>query len=208
MSSYEHQIFVSYRRSDQDWVKWTRDNLVRALESLLRPRLGKISVYIDQTIETGTSWPQHLALNLCRSRLMVAVLSRDYFQSDWCRLELALMLDRERANSLRSATNPFGLIIPIIIDDGECFPPEVRAIQGEALHEFANPFIRVDSPKQEALAEVLRTKVCPGIENSLLRVPDFNPNWEEMAHKHFEAMFQIHVQHQATVPSLKLPQIP
>jgi hypothetical protein len=118
------------------------------------------------------------------------------------------MLDREQTNSLRNATNPFGLIIPIIIDDGECFPPEVRAIKGEALHEFANPFIRIDSPKQEALAEVLRTRVCPGIENSMRWVPDFDPNWEKMAHKHFEAMFQLQVKPQRTVPSLKLPQIP
>lgn len=118
------------------------------------------------------------------------------------------MLERERANSLRNATNPFGLIIPIIIDDGECFPPEIQAMTGEALHEFANPFIRVDSPKQEALAEVLRTKVCPAIEKLLFRVPDYDPNWEKMAYKHFEALFQIQVKPQVTIPSLKLPQIP
>jgi hypothetical protein len=207
MSGYQHQIFVSYRRSDQDWVRWTRENLVRALASLLRPRLGTVSLYIDEAIETGASWPQHLALHLARSQLMVAVLSRDYFQSDWCRLELALMRNREKTYSFRTATNPFGLIIPIVIDDGDSFPPEIRAIQGQDLHDFANPFIRIDSPKQEALAEILRTHTCPTIEDALNRVPDFDPTWETIAHKQFEQMFKIHTKPQKTVPLLKLPKL-
>jgi hypothetical protein len=97
MQDYEHDIFVSYRRSDQDWVRWIRDCLVRVLRSLLRPALGQVSVYMDEAIETGASWPNHIALNHARSKILVAVLSRDYFQSDWCRLELALMRHREKA---------------------------------------------------------------------------------------------------------------
>ncbi|MDB5601447.1 MAG: hypothetical protein JWN71_3491 [Xanthobacteraceae bacterium] len=208
MSKYEHQIFISYRRSDQDWVRWTRDNLGRALTSLLRVRLGHVSVFIDEAIETGASWPNHLALNLSRSKLMVAILSRDYFESDWCRLELALMHHREKTSSLRTAANPFGLIIPIVIDDGECFPPEIRAMQSQAMHDFANPFIRIDSPKQEALAEILRVQVCPPIENALSRVPDYDPDWEKIAHEQFEECFRIQIGKQTSVPSLKLPKQP
>ena len=136
---------------------------------------------------------------------MVAVLSRDYFQSDWCRLELALMYNREKITHFRTADNPFGLIIPLIIDDGDCFPPEVLAMQGQPMHDFANPFIRIDSPKQEALAEVLRTRVCPPIESALQRVPEFNSEWEQVAHAQFQQMFRVRVAQQTTVPSLTLP---
>jgi hypothetical protein len=208
MAEYEHHIFVSYRRSDEDWVRWTRENLARALRSLLGPRLGKVGIYVDETIETGASWPQHLALSLARSRLMVAVLSRDYFQSDWCRLELALMLHREQSSNFRTVTNPFGLIIPLVIDDGDCFPKEVQEMQAEALHTFANPFIRIDSPKQETLADILKDRVCPTIEHALARVPAFDNTWEQIAHKQFEHMFQIRIQSQTVVPSLVLPQLP
>ncbi len=110
-----------------------------------------------------------------RAGLMVAVLSRDYFQSDWCRLELAIMHQREKAASFRTVSNPFGLILPVVIDDGDTFPDEVRAMQSLAFHEFANPYIRLDSPKQEALTELLRTGMCPTIERALERVPSFNP---------------------------------
>jgi TIR domain-containing protein len=208
MPDYEHQIFLSYRRSDNDWIRWTRENFVRALASLLRPRLGKVSIYMDELIETGASWPLHLARNLSRSKLMVAVLSRDYFQSDWCRLEIALMHRREQMSGFRTHANPFGLIIPVVIDDGDCFPPEVQAMQAEPLHQYANPFIRIDSPKQEELAEVVKTKLCPMIEKALLNVPTFDPTWEEIDHKHFENMFQIQVKTQTTVPSLLLASLP
>jgi len=207
MSDYEHHIFLSYRRSDDDWVRWTRNNFARALASLLRPRIGKISIYLDEKIETGSSWPHHLARNLSRSMLMVAVLSRDYFQSDWCRLEMALMHKREQMVNLRTAANPTGLIIPVVIDDGNCFPQEVLSMQCEPLHQFANPFIRVDSPKQEALAELLKEKVCPNIEQALSSVPNYDPTWEDIAHDQFENMFQIQTHTQLTVPSLVLPSI-
>jgi hypothetical protein len=139
MTDYVNDIFISYRRSDVDWVRWTRENFVRALSSLLRIRLGSVTVFMDETIEDGASWPNHLAMSLSRSRIMVPVLSRDYFHSDWCRLELALMHHREKTRNLRTAANPWGLIIPVIIDDGNCFPPEIQAMQAEQLHRFANP---------------------------------------------------------------------
>lgn len=156
---------------------------MRALSSLLRVRLGAVKVFVDETIDDGASWPNHLAMSLSRSRIMVAVLSRDYFQSDWCRLELALMHHREKVGKLRTSGNPWGLIIPVVIDDGNCFPAEVQAMQGEPLHAFANPFMRPDSPKQEAMADVLRNKLCASIERALAATPPFDPAWEQIAHK-------------------------
>lgn len=205
MADYEYDIFISYRRSDTDWVRWTRENFVRALSSLLRVRMGSIKVFVDETIENGASWPNHLAMSLSRSRIMVPVLSRDYFQSDWCRLELALMHQREKICNLRTAASPWGLIHPVVIDDGNCFPPEVKAMQTESLHLFANPFMRPDSPKQEAMADVLRNKLCESIEKALDATPAFDPAWEKVAHEQFEGVFKIHSQSQNTVPSLVLP---
>ena len=208
MPDYEHHFFVSYRRSDDYWVRWTRENLVRALGVLLRPRLGSVSIYVDESIETGASWPQHLALNLSRSRLMVAVLSRDYFNSPWCRLELALMHEREKLTQVRTAENRMGLFIPLVIDDGDCFPAEVQGMQRESLHKFANPFIRPDSPKQEEFAETLKDRVCPMIEKALIKVPVFDPEWGRIACDQFDHLFKIHLQSQTTVPSLTLPPLP
>src|SRR5262245_28673833 len=112
MADYEHHIFISYRRMDDEWVRWTRENFVRTLRSLLRPALGSVSIYMDEQIETGASWPAHLAHAHARSRLLVPILSRDYFSSDWCRLELSLMFHREKQLCFRTPANPAVLILP------------------------------------------------------------------------------------------------
>lgn len=205
MPDYENDIFISYRRTDAQWVRWTRDNFVQALKSLLGVGLGRLRFFLDEGIEDGSTWPNHIAKVLSRSKIMVAVLSRDYFQSDWCRLELALMHHREKGVGYRSATDTRGLIVPVVIDDGKCFPEEVQAMQAEPLHAFANPFMLPDSPKQEALADQLRKKFCPSIETALEHAPTFDPAWEQIAHKQFEGVFKIQLKSQATVPSLVLP---
>jgi hypothetical protein len=163
---------------------------------------------MDSQIETGSSWPQSLAQAHARSKLMVAVLSRDYFLSPWCRLEFALMRRREKTHKFRTVANPSGLIVPVIIDDGDCFPLDAKEIQGQSLHRFANPFIRMDSPKQEELAEELRTTLCPTIQQALQNVPDFDSGWETVADQSFGDEFTIQMSSQTSVPAPKMRIIP
>lgn len=204
MMDYEYHIFISYRRMDSDWIRWTRDCFKRPLESLLRPALGNIRVFFDEQIETGSSWPLRLATAHARSQIMIPILCRDYFNSDWCRLELALMYERERKLNYRSISKPDVLILPFIIDDGSCFPAEVQDIQSESIHEFANPFMCKDSPRQENFAQHLRT-CCGRIEGALQSAPPFDPAWENENFNYFKDMFRIKLDAHKIVPSLSLP---
>jgi hypothetical protein len=203
MADYEYHIFISYRRMDEEWVRWTRENFVRPLRSLLRPGLGDVRIFIDEQIETGTSWPDYLARALAHSRLLIPILSRDYFNSDWCRLELALMRHREKEMGYRTITNPAVLVLPFVIDDGHFFPAEVQSMQGEPIHKFANPCMRSDSPRQEEFAEHLR-KWCPRIESAIVSVPPFDPVWETTVHDQFTEMFKIKMASVKTLPALSL----
>lgn len=115
------------------------------------------------------------------------------------------MFHREKAAKIRTSGNPWGVIFPVVIDDGNCFPSEVQAIQAEKLHAYANPFMRLDSPRQEELAEVLKSKFCAVIEQALEKVPKYDETWEEVAHEQFEGLFKIQVQPQITIPSIELP---
>ena len=63
---------------------------------------------------------------------MVALLSKDYFSSDWCVHELDLMMER--------ASNQ-DLIIPIVVHDGEVIPDAVRQLQYADFREFAIPVL-------------------------------------------------------------------
>lgn len=203
MPDYEYHIFISYRRMDNDWICWTRDCFKRPLETLLRPALGNIRIFFDEQIETGSSWPLRLATAHARSQIMIPILCRDYFNSDWCRLELALMYEREQKLNYRSIKNPEALILPFIIDDGDCFPIEIQAIQSESIHKFANPFMRKGTPSHANFAERLRT-CCGRIENAIQSAPPFDPAWENENYDHFKEMFRIKLPAHKIVPSLSL----
>lgn len=204
MTDYEHHIFISYRRMDPEWIRWTRDCFKRPLESLLRPALGNVRIFFDEQVETGASWPLRLATAHARSRILIPILCRDYFNSDWCRLELALMYDRERKLNYRSVDNPEVLILPFIIDDGDCFPDEVQEMQGEPIHSFANPFMCKDSPRQEDFAQHLKT-CCHRIENALQSIPPFDPTWQAQNYEQFREMFRIKRAAHKALPNLSLP---
>jgi hypothetical protein len=203
MSEYEHDIFISYRRMDKEWIRWTQENFLRPLRSLLRPALGNVNIFVDDQIETGASWPAYLAQALARSRLMVPILSREYFGSDWCRLELALMHRREEIVGYRTPAESSVLILPVVIDDGVFFPPEVQEMQGESIHDFANPCMCTNGVRQEEFAAHLK-RWSPRIERALQHVPPFNPEWENLAHQQFSEMFRIKIAAQKTLPSLSL----
>jgi hypothetical protein len=207
MSDYEHDIFVSYRRWDGDWVRWTQNSFVRPLRSLLMPTSGNVRVFVDVQIDAGSSWPATLGKELGHSRLLIALFCRDYFRSEWCTREISEMYRREREVGFRTTQKPEGLIIPVVIDDGTGYPVEAQAIQAIDIHLFANPFIREDSPKQEMFTEQLREFLCPTIERALSRVPPFDPKWVGRAASEFTELFSIHTKAQTTLPRLEPPSI-
>lgn len=207
MADYEHNIFISYRRMDKDWIRWTKENFLRPLRALLRPALSDVRIFADDQIETGASWPAYLAGALARSRILIPILSRDYFKSDWCRLELALMRHREQLVGYRTPAQPRVLILPVVIDDGNFFPVEVQDMQGEPFHDFANVCMCVDGPRQEEFAAHIKMW-CPRIEKALDVIPPYDPAWEKLAHEQFAQMFKIKVATQKTLPSLSLLPIP
>lgn len=207
MSDYEHDIFISYRRMEDEWVQWTHKNFLRPLRALLQPALGRVRIFADNQIETGTSWPAYIARAHARSRILIPILSRDYFNSEWCRLELALMHHREKLVGCRTPVQDGVLILPVAIDDGDSFPPEVQDMQAEAIHEFALPYMSPQGARQEEFAAHLK-KWCPRIERALQTIPPFDPAWEELAHAEFAKQFQIKIAAQTTVPGLSLLTIP
>ena len=207
MPDYEHDIFISYRRMDLEWVQWTQQNFLRPLRVLLRPALGQLRIFADNQIETGASWPARIARAHARSRILIPILSRDYFNSEWCRLELALMHHREKLIGYRTPSQADVLILPVVIDDGDCFPPEVQDMQAEGIHRFAQPFMSPEGALQEAFAAHLK-EWCPRIEEALQTIPPFDPEWERLAQAEFAKMFEIKTQTQKTVPGLSLLTIP
>lgn len=207
MADYEYDIFISYRRVDEPWIRWTKENFVAPLRSFLSLRPNGVKIFLDENIESGASWPNYLAQAHARSRLLIPVLSRRYFDSEWCRLELALMHEREKNCGYRCAAKSQGLIHPVVIDDGNCFPITVKDMQGKRLHSFANPFLKLETPSQQNLTEEIRNW-CPGIEDALDDIPPYDPAWEALVHAHFVNVFTITATPLVTIPPLTLHPLP
>jgi TIR domain len=72
--------------------------------------VGKVDIFLDEQIESGSSWPHDLVAKLGQSRILVPLWSKNYFNSQWCVLELSHMLAREDSMGMRTAAKPGGLI--------------------------------------------------------------------------------------------------
>ena len=202
MAEYEYHIFLSHRRSNPDVLRWTRDCFLRPLRAQLGPAIPGLRIFFDeQQIDQGASWPDALAAAHARSRILVPILSPDYFFSDWCLLELALMYERERLLGFRTPGNPRSLIFPVIINDGDSFPADIKAIQSHDLKAHANFDIQIGSVEQTALTRSIK-EWSESLVSALENLPPCDDGWSAIAHDRFRDTFRILAGQVTTVPAL------
>jgi TIR domain len=104
---YVHDIFISYRHMGPAHT-WVTEYFFPLLKKWLPDYIPsnynfdeEKSIFIDQQIETGSSWPIRLNEALHTSRCLLPIWSPQYFRSDWCKAELHTMLEREKMLGLR-----------------------------------------------------------------------------------------------------------
>lgn len=199
--SYRHHIFISHRRTNADLVRWTRDCFLRPLRAQLGLEVPGLNIFFDEQIEAGASWPDALAEAHARSRIIVPILHPDYFSSDWCKLELGLMLERERLLGWRTRDEPRHLIYPITIADGARFPPTVREIQSPDMYEHAILDMQPGTPDQTEFTKAIRGWAKQLVE-VLLSPPEYQEEWRNIAHDSFKETFQIKAGVQTEPPVL------
>jgi hypothetical protein len=199
--SYEYDVFLSYRRHGE-WPVWVRDIFMPLFKHYLGEELGQeAKVFVDYQIETGDSWPQRLGNSLGRTRVLVALFSRQYFTSPWCKQELQHVLSRERACGFRTAQNTAGLIVPAYIHDGVDFPRQVQHIQAAQLQKYTNVRLSKGSLTEERLSEEIERWV-PSIAHAIRSAPDWDPRWTEQAVEAFLEQFDAIAPVQTSLPSL------
>jgi hypothetical protein len=87
------------------------------------------AIYIDEERnKPGVSWPEMLARQIAGSRIIVPIWCIEYFQSLWCKRECAVMLYREYQLQYRTFANPYGLIVPVRLLDGNGYPQIAKDI--------------------------------------------------------------------------------
>jgi hypothetical protein len=165
---YQRDVFISYRREEYAWTPWARDTFNRALASWLQRELGRpANVFIDEQVPIGADYVDHLAEMLVQSRVMVALLSKDYFSSSWCVHELDLMIERSKGNDL---------IIPIVVHDGEVIPDALARLNYADFKKFATPALCDAGPLYVEFWTAI-SKLAPRIGRAIENAPAFDGQW-------------------------------
>ncbi|MGH9828512.1 MAG: toll/interleukin-1 receptor domain-containing protein, partial [Blastocatellia bacterium] len=198
--AYEYDIFISYRRTPEA-LSWITDHF----QPLLSHRVGleldrEPEIYVDELVESGTSWPAELAKALGKSRVLIVLWTGNYLASVWCTEELSHMLARERHAKLRTVNKPHGLVIPAFIHDGERFPLDLRDIQHFEIQKCFNVRMARNSPRAEELDEAL-AREAPAIAACIRNAPNWRKTWPREAALAFFGQFHQQAEAlQKTVP--------
>jgi hypothetical protein len=77
-SAYRYDIFLSYRRANA-WPMFVGKIFVPMLRHWLQTEMGQTpTIFYDvEAIETGQSWPHHLATCIASSKIMICLWSNE-----------------------------------------------------------------------------------------------------------------------------------
>lgn len=175
--SYHHDVFISYRREENTWTSWVDEIFKRDLETYLQQDFGDdVDVFLDGKIPVSVNYVNHLAGALAKSKVMIALLSRAYFRSDWCVHELDLMIGRE------------GIVFPIVVHDGDYIPDDVAQLQSADFAKYAFPALRGDGPLYAEFWKSLKP-VAQQIALAIDTAPAFEMQWENNFQERFKDVY-------------------
>lgn len=135
--TYKYDVFISYSR-DFPFGDWVQDPFYPLFKGYLKGALWREpEIFIDNDIQSGDIWNQKLKDALAYSRCLVGIWSSNYFQSEWCKSECIVMLNRwQRINhELKDKTK--GLVVPVSVHDGDSFPSYAKKVQYKDWKLFA-----------------------------------------------------------------------
>lgn len=166
-----------------------KDHFYPVLSHWLGAELGgKHGIFFDQEVETGIAWPAKLADAIATSRILVALLSKEYLASPWCANEIAHMVTREETCGFGTVERPGCLILPALIHDGENLPKRIARITPADFKDCSDPFMAEDGRTRERLSRAVRAWV-PDIADAIARAPKYDPAWKQLSSGSFYAAF-------------------
>lgn len=123
---YDHDIFISYRRSPTVG-QWVQNHFVPRLEARLNDVApGPVRIFCDFKMADGVNWPAELKRQVRSSSLLLTVWSADYFRSTWCMAEWQSFRNREALLGLSTDEHTLGLVYPVRYADGNHFHIDAR----------------------------------------------------------------------------------
>ncbi len=175
MSGYIYDAFFSYKR-DMLSNKW-HEKVMSILEYWIKMELNKtdIKIFIDtENIETGEKWQKKIANSLKKSKCLIAMLSPDYFNSQWCLSEWKTFINREKDHGIRFS----GLIAPARYHDGNHYPKEAKDIQSVDFSEYSSTMEAFWKTEDAYEFEKVKLKAfAKDVARKINRAPEYDDNF-------------------------------
>jgi TIR domain len=184
---YDYDVFLSFRRFEE-WPRWVRDHFAPILRHWLGEQLGRQArIFVDDSVEEGSDWPDVLGRSLAGSAVLVPLLSGTYFASKWCSIEFDLMERRAELCGDRR------LIVPAVVHDGERLPPRAQRLQGRVLNDHVRMRMAPNGGTAERLESEIKAWV-PRISTAIEEAPERDPGWVHVAVDAMDQTFQTAIQ--------------
>lgn len=175
---YEYDVFISYRGTNigKYWVSNYFEPCLREELSEVLGRTAKI-YYDKKNISAGKNWPDELKRALTVSKCLVPVLSGTYFGSEWCSREFAVIHHRQEKCGVCSPTLTDGIIVPILVRDGDHLPELAKNIQHIKMHDYytACEAFKASPDYRKFEKEIMELSKC--IDQAIDVAPDHDSNW-------------------------------
>ena len=201
---YEFDIFISYSSEYKDWVL----NIFIPLLKICADNDDeindiKICKDVDQ-FQPGYSLSKEIKNHLSMSRILIAVTSKAYFKSGWCKTEWIYFLKRQkRLQELNILKNP--IVLPVRISDGNCFPEAAGKLICFNYKTYFCPSsesFKKTADYREFQKELARD--WPQISKSVINAPPWDQSWKnEEYFKKAEKLSQTDPRFQLTKGSNK-----
>jgi len=177
VSGYEFDVFVSYIRRGNPY-SWVSNHFLPRLRDCLADQLAdEPTVFVDEEMERAANWPARLEQALNRTKVMVAVLSPQYFRSPWCLAEWDTMVERERQLGMFTAEQPQGLIYPVLFSDSDTFPDAVKVRGWRDLKPWNQPDPVFQQTVEWTGFHQQMSEIAVDLAKKLPRIPDWRPGW-------------------------------
>lgn len=157
-------------------------------EHWLGEELGrKPRVFLDLVgIPTGRDWVKGLARELSRSRVLLTLATRPYFEdSAHCLAEFEHSRWRAGQSGCGTVDCPDGLVAIASLADGDDFPEPARRLQRVVLNDVSSPFITRDSTRREALGNAVQA-LAKDVARLVRDAPAPQPEWLADAEERLE----------------------
>ena len=158
----EHDVFISYSRTDPADAQWLREQVVKPLLKALKPDGELFRVFFDtDSLHAGDTWLPRLYHTIDACRFFVPVYSDDYFVKDFCKREIEHALQYQHVGRVyivgvdlagKAIPSPYGnfQVIRAMHDRGEVAARLIdamqRALQADAAAKAQPPAaFRADS---------------------------------------------------------------